>query len=198
MDMKESELSPPFRLAITYARRDLRDAFALILKFDNRIADIVGRITEPMIGQMKIAWWYDAIGREATLRPSGEPILQELNKLDVDGVAVAMQQLLDAWGLLLAEDDWLPGTVQSFAQARSEAVFGSYVRWIGGDPDCAALGRQWAAADLSQRFLGRVEGDFPLIANLPRHRKWRPLTILALAANRPNGVRMIWHALTGR
>jgi 15-cis-phytoene synthase len=198
MNMKESELSPPLRLAISYARADLRDAFTLILKFDNRIADIVGRSTEPMIAQMKIAWWYDAIGRQADMRPAGEPILQELGTLDADGLTVALQQILDAWGLLLSEDDWLPETLQSFAEVRSDAVFGSYARWVGDNLDCIALGQQWALADLHQRFGRRVTGVLPQIINIPKDRKLRPLTILALAANNPNGIRMIWHALTGR
>ena len=54
MEVDNSELSPPLRLAIAYARADLRSAFALLLRFDERLSDIVGRVKEPMFAQMKI------------------------------------------------------------------------------------------------------------------------------------------------
>jgi len=46
------ELSPPARLAIAYAPRDLRSAFALLLQLDQRFAEILRNAREPMIARI--------------------------------------------------------------------------------------------------------------------------------------------------
>ena len=196
--MEESALAPPVRLAIAYARADLRDALSLLLRFDDRIAGIVGRSSEPMIAQMKIAWWHDAIAKTKDERPRGEPLLIELNAIESEDVAGAMRQILDAWGLLLAEEQWSQDTLATFANLRGEGIFGTYLRWIDENAG-SGLGRQWALDDLRQRFGSRVDMSFAKpLARLPSNRSLRPLTILMLAATAPAGFRMTWHALTGR
>ena len=193
------ELLPPQRLAVAYAHADLRPAFALLLAFDARLADIIERTREPMIAQMKFAWWYDAISRGAEARPKGEPMLLALNKLSVPRVDAAMQQLLDAWSLLLAVDDWSAEVVDRFASSRSAAIFGTYATWLAEDHDVSAMGLTWASVDLQRRFGARVPcpENGTRIALPPAH-KLRPLSILALSVTNPSAPRMIWHALTGR
>ncbi len=199
MKVDESDLAPPVRLAIAYARPDLRGAFSLLLRFDDRIAGIVGRSTEPMIAQMKIAWWYDAIAKAEDDRPKGEPLLIEVNEIGGYEVVGAMQSLLDAWGLLLAEDQWSAKTLDAFAQGRADGIFRTYARWVGDDTAVAELGKQWAIEDLRLRFGNRVDaGSAHAPQRLPMTRRLRPLTILALAVTSPTGFRMMWHALTGR
>lgn len=198
MKVEESALAPPVRLAIAYARADLRDALSLLLRFDDRIAGVVGRSSEPIIGQMKIAWWHDAIAKTRENRPRGEPLLIELNEIENEDVAGAMRQILGAWELLLAEEQWSPETLATFAEMRGEGLFGTYLRWIGENAG-AGLARQWALDDLRQRFGSRVDMSFAQPPEtLPLMRSLRPLTILALAATAPAGFRMTWHALTGR
>lgn len=199
MKSEESALSPPARLAIAYARPDLRMAFSLLLRFDDRIAGIVGRGTEPMIAQMKIAWWHDAIAAARDDRPKGEPLLIELNHIDNDTLNEAMQRLLDAWGLLLAHDQWTSEVLAGFAKARGRAVFDTYRRWIDDGAVAEDIGNRWAIDDLRLKFGSRVGASAtPTSQRLPNRRSLRPLTILALAATEPAGFRMTWHALTGR
>jgi 15-cis-phytoene synthase len=199
MDTVKLELLPPQRLAVAYARSDLRSAFTLLLAFDARLADIVGRASEPIIAQMKLAWWYDAIARDPVARPKGEPILQALGEVATPSLEEAMKQLLDAWGMLLAADDWTVDVLAQFADARSSAVFGTYATWVGCDADIAGAGEAWSLADLRQRFgeRGGITADGVTSARAIS-RKLRPLSILALSVTRPSGVRMVWHALTGR
>lgn len=194
-------LSPPIRLAIAYAPGNLRAAFTLLLSFDQRLADIVGRSTEPMIAQMKIAWWHDALASEPALRPQGEPTFQALQILDMPEVEEAMVRLLDAWGQLLVTDDWDAEILSAFAKDRSTGVFGAYARLSGcfdDVTDVSAAGEIWALADLRLRFGEKIRfggsPKFPVI----KTRRLRPLSILAYSVNHPSGVRMIWHALTGR
>ncbi|MFM2237345.1 MAG: hypothetical protein RL209_1379, partial [Pseudomonadota bacterium] len=75
------ELYPPAQLAIAYAPRDLRSAFALLLQVDQRFAEILRNAREPMIAQIKMAWWREALSSTAEARPKGEPLLQALNQL---------------------------------------------------------------------------------------------------------------------
>ena len=199
MDPSNFELSPPQRLAVAYSMSEFRAAFALLLAFDERLGDIVVRANEPMIAQMKFAWWYDAIASDPAVRSKGEPMLRELSEVLIPGMAAAMQQLLDAWSLLLASDIWSADLIGRFANYRSTAIFGSYAGWLGFDHDVCAMGVSWASADLRQRFGAKV----PHLQNgtklaLQTTRKLRPLSILALSVANPSAGKMLWHALTGR
>lgn len=202
MKPNSSTLSPPTRLAIAYARVDLRAAWAMLLAFDDRLAGVVGRSSEPIFAQMKIAWWQDVFAKPAALRPPGEPLLAELQRLDdagqTAGVIPAMQLLLDAWGMLAAQEDWASGTLHEFAEARSSAVFGTYANWIASGDCVPELGQRWAVDDLAARF-DKVLGDRQAARPCRMSRRLRPLSILALSV-RPDvsGARVVWHALTGR
>ncbi len=199
MNHHKFELSPPQRLAVAYARADLRPALALLLAFDARLADVVGGSSEPMIAQMKLAWWYDAIAREKTSRPNGEPMLQALSAIGLPLLDDAMTQLLDAWSVLLAHDDWSRPIIADFAATRSKAVFGTYSTWIESDHDIGQTAETWAVADLQRRFGDRAGvASHTMALPLLNKRALRPLSILALSVNSSSGIRIIWHALTGR
>jgi 15-cis-phytoene synthase len=193
------DLLPFARLAVVYARRDLRAPLSLLLGFDQRLSEMVQRASEPMIAQMKIAWWHDAMKREPAARPKGEPVFAILQALETPGLDTAMGRLLDAWDILLAADTWDAAVLQSFAEARSAAIFGSYAHWVSSDHDVTAMGQAWAVADLEQRFGARVlQGSEPPCCPIHGERRLRPLSILAMAVRQPPAFRMIWHALTGR
>lgn len=192
------ELSPPMRLAVAYARADLRKPWALLLAFDARLADIIGRASEPMIAQMKLAWWQDAISREPALRPKGEPVFQALNVIALPEVEAAMGHLLDGWGRLLAADDWDSDVLAAFATDRARGIFGAYARLAGSADDAIDMGKAWALSDLGRRFGPRVLTEPLTEVALPTTRQLRPLSILAYSVTGPSGIGMMWHALTGR
>ncbi len=199
MPTDDFEHSPVSRLAVAYAPANVRAALSLLLSFDDRLSDIVGRASEPMIAQMKLAWWSDAILREPAARPRGEPIFQVLSELSVADVDAAMLQLLDAWGLLLSVDDWTQDILERFGRQRSAAIFGSYAKWVRSDEDVLAMGEAWALSDLQGRFGARVTYRPSVVKPIERTtRRLRSLSILAYSAANPSGIGMIWHALTGR
>jgi phytoene synthase len=160
-----------------------------LLAFDARLALLVSTASEPMIGQLKLAWWRDAIAMQPDMRPKGEPLLRQLAVLDKPDVGLAMSQLVDAWETLLVAED-SAAALAAFAKERGAAIFGSYAVWVGSDVDVKALGAIWAVADLT----GDVAQGSPKIYE----RKLRPLTILALSVRDVSGPRLLWHALTGR
>jgi 15-cis-phytoene synthase len=195
----ESGLPPPARLAVAYAPHPFRGAFSLLLRFDARFASVVGKASEPMIGQMKLAWWRDALLRPSGARPKGEPLLSELGEFESQITASMVEQLVSAWEILLAEDQWSPETLNKFAGLRGSAIFETYADMVGVQYDVSSLGAAWAAEDLRMQFGTRVPQLPPRAARPnPRARLLRPLTILAMSVRGVSGPRLIWHALTGR
>jgi 15-cis-phytoene synthase len=194
----DDDLSPPVRLAIAYAPQRAKAAFALLLRFDARFAGIIANASEPLIAQMKIAWWRDAIMASVGARPKGEPLLSSLFELDDPAINQAIVRLADAWESLVGEDQWPAATVDSFAQMRGQAVFQAYATLSGQLELPAELAARWAADDLRQRFGDTVKEIARANVSLPKDRIFRPMTILAMSVRGVSGPRLIWHALTGR
>lgn len=194
-------LSPPIRLSLVYCPAKLRVGFALLMRFDERIAEIALKQGEPMVVQLKLAWWRDALTMDAGKRPRGEPLLAELSQIEGEGhwpeLAEAMRELLDAWGLLLANETWSDGVLRDYARQRGQAIFGAYLKWAGL-PSRVATGERWALDDLAMRTGQPLPCSAPGEANLPRS-----LSILAMAAGQGHnpggfsGIRLILHGLTG-
>ena len=198
MNAIPSQLPPPANLAVAYTPVAFRAAFTLLLQLDMRFADIVRKAREPMIAQIKLAWWRDAFAAEPALRPKGEPLLQALCACGDVISPSALEDLVSAWELLLGEDAWAAQDVEAHAALRGDAVFGSYAAWIGEGCDVRSLSQQWALDALRLEFPSKFVAciNQPLPA-LPKGRKLRPLSILAMSVRNVTGFRLIGHALTG-
>ncbi|WP_397577783.1 hypothetical protein [Sphingorhabdus sp.] len=191
-------LLPPANLAVAYTPVAFRPAFTLLLQLDMRFADIVRKAREPMIAQIKLAWWRDAFATEPVLRPKGEPLLQSLGACGDLISPSALEDLVSAWELMLGEDEWAAQDVEAHAALRGRAIFGSYAAWSGEGCDVSSLSHRWAHDALSAEFPSKlsVPNNQPLPA-LPKGRKLRPLSILAMSVRKVTGFRLICHALTG-
>jgi phytoene synthase len=198
MNDTASELPPPANLAVAYTPVAFRPAFTLLLQLDMRFADIVRKAREPMIAQIKLAWWRDAFATEPALRPKGEPLLQSLGACGGVISPSALQDLVSAWELMLGEGEWAAQDVEKHAALRGGATFGSYAAWIGDRCDITALSHQWARDALRLEFPSKcvARNNQPLPA-LPKGRKLRPLSILAMSVRKVTGLRLMGHALTG-
>jgi phytoene synthase len=193
-----SQLPPPANLAVAYTPVAFRPAFALLLQLDMRFADIVRKAREPMIAQIKLAWWRDAFAAEPALRPKGEPLLQVLGACGNVILPSALEDLVSAWELMLGEGEWAAQDIEAHAALRSRAIFGSYAVWIGEGCDVSALSHQWAHDALRAEFPSKfVAIDNQTLPALPKGRKLRPLSILAMSVRNVSGLRLIGHALTG-
>jgi len=198
MNSTASELPPPANLSVAYTPVAFRPAFTLLLQLDARFADIVRKAREPMIAQIKLAWWRDAFVAEPALRPKGEPLLQALCACGDVISPSALEDLVSAWELLLGEEGWAAQDVEKHAALRGAAIFGSYAAWMGEGCDVSALSQQWALDSLNLEFPSKIVAlrNQPLPA-LPKGRKLRPLSILAMSVRNVSGLRLIGHALTG-
>ena len=198
MNETSLHLPPPANLAVAYTPVAFRAAFSVLLQLDARFADIVRKAREPMIAQIKLAWWRDAFAAEPALRPKGEPLLQALGACGDVFPPSALEDLVSAWELLLGEGEWAAQDVEKHAALRGRAIFGSYAAWIGEGCDVSALSHQWALDGLRAEFPSKFVAfsNQPLPA-LPKGRKLRPLSILAMSVRKVTGLRLIGHALTG-
>ena len=191
------ELAPPARLAIAYAPSDVRSAFALLLQIDNRFAEILRNAREPMIAQIKMAWWREAFASAADARPKGEPLLQALNEAGDRIPLCALEALASAWEQLLGSEKFSQEAIDLHAELRAEAIFLTYAGWVGSVQDVRPIGRSWALEALRMAFPERVAGCNMPSAPLPKARALRPLSILTMSVRTVSGPRFILHALTG-
>ena len=198
MNDTASQLTPPANLAVAYTPVAFQPAFTLLLQLDMRFADIVRKAREPMIAQIKLAWWRDAFAAEPALRPKGEPLLQALCACGDVISPSALEDLVSAWELLLGEDEWAAQDVEAHAALRGRTIFGSYAAWAGEGCDISSLSHQWALDALRVEFPSKfVAFDNQPLPALPKGRKLRPLSILAMSVRKVTGFRLIGHALTG-
>lgn len=199
------------RLALAYASPDGRGLLEFMLLLDRRLGSILVRTNEPLIGQMRMAWWRDVIAKEAGARPSGEPLIARLNMLEAEMgqpmLRPAMVRLLDAWETVIADRDWDANRLIKMSRERGEAIFSPYAERIGNTPQDRLdyWTTRWAVADLqifcpdpdlrneiASRNAVATSGRLP--------RKFRSASIMAHAAEGQGGfggLKLLWHALTG-
>jgi len=160
-----AELSPPLRLAAAYAPAASRTAWVGFLALDERLGRVAQRGGEPMLAQLRLAWWRDRLGESPDRWPVGEPLLALLRAWHAELPALAA--LVDGWEATLAD----PAEVNSSALA--DARIGAMLalgRLIGApdppDPIRAAASR-WVTAGLGPRVrLSRAMRPLAILAEL--------------------------------
>ena len=174
------ELAPPLRLAAAYAPGRARGLWTALLLLDSRLGRAALRASEPLVGQLRLAWWRDRFRSSAATWPEGEPLLAELAAWD--GERPALEGLVDGWERLVGGDPD-PSDIAELAGARAEAVL-ALARLLGcaARMDAvAAMARYWALADLAHTLGSNEARDLAAAAEtraarLPR--ALRPLIIL--------------------
>ena len=205
-------------LLISYAPEPARAGIRALLALDETLGNIVRSTREPIVGQMRLTWWHQALTALDTAPPPAEPVLQALAASVVPKVAgTRLAAMIDGWEALLEPvlDD---AAIDLFAQMRGGALFDVMARLCGvDDPRVAVAGQGWALADLSRRIsdpllaatIGQralVRLDAALVGTWPRAaRALGALALLAradlqgIAAASPKRIgRILIHRLTGR
>jgi phytoene synthase len=182
------------RLALAYAPGWTKTAMLGLFALDETLAGLVRATREPMLGQLRLAWWREALARPAPQRPQGEPVL---TALDAWGDrAAALHCLVDGWEALLGEAPLPQANLSVFAAARGEAC--AQLAHVAGEgareADARRAGQEWALAELATRLSDPDERD--RVLDLIRASDWRaiglpralrPLTILHGLALRARG-----------
>lgn len=186
------ELPLPQRLALSYAPRAARDPWLAFLLFDARLAGFVAQASEPMLAQMRIAWWRDVLRKPPGERPRGEPLLAALGQA-FPGQEAKLIACADGWERLVADPPLNPGAIDEFAAGRASGLLAvaHACGFEARDEIVWAAGRRWALADLAAHsadareraeMFERAGTAVPPAGALPR--AMRPLAVLDALARR--------------
>ena len=206
-------------MAISYAPASARPALEALLALDTALGAVVRSTREPMLGQIRLTWWHDALEALDLRPPPAEPVLTALTaEVLPRGVTGArLAAMTEGWQALLVEplDD---EAMARFADARGGVLFGTAAVVLGGAAEpVEQAGEGWALADLRANLSSAPLAEQAARAAEERlgrafHHRWsravRPLGAMALLARAdlagvapgsPRRVaRLLRHRLTGR
>ena len=143
--------SPLARLLCAYVPPIQRLQHRLLWAFDERLADIVRSTTQPMIGQMRIAWWDEVLAASAAGEPgakgAGDPLVDALRAAGLAG-RPGLARMLDGWEALL-DTPIGDEALLLFARARGGGLFAALSTGASDDGALEAAGSLWALWDLA-------------------------------------------------
>lgn len=178
------ELPPPQRLALAYATRATRAAWETLFVLDARLGAVVLGAREPMLAQIRLAWWRERLAQPPADWPSGEPLLSRLAEWGSDPLG-RLVELVDGWEGLLGDDPLDASVVESFVGGREQAVAALAAHCGVELAQSAFAARSWAIGDLAARWPGAAvtEAGQALAHGPPRlPRALRPLAVLDVLA----------------
>ncbi len=212
-------------LATLYAPAAVRPALFALHALDLELAAVVATTTEAMLGEIRLAWWREALSRLDTAPPPPQPTLAALGRhaLPLGVTGRALEPLEDGFLSLLLEERLAGKTLDDHLDRRGGTLFGACATALGvAQASAQVLGRVWALGQLVRpgaRAPPVDPDDARRIAAiaLPAHLvpALRPLAALADFAvadiaralgDRPLGVpgsagrqaRLAWRVATGR
>src|SRR5687767_8955799 len=100
------ELDPERKLALVYVSAARRGALEALWRLDVALGAVLATGTEPMISQIRFAWWRESLEKLDRERPPAEPILEALAREVVPaGVAGAeLAAMEEGWSVLTAPE----------------------------------------------------------------------------------------------
>jgi phytoene synthase len=176
---------------------------------------------EPLISQIKLAWWREALEKLDREPAPAEPVLRALGQHVLPrGVAGAeLAGMEQGWALLLTPDPLTAEQLATYANRRGGVLFRCTAAALGisSAEEIEAGGEAWALADLARHSgsevdaLAALEGVRARATSFRWPSRLRPLGMLAQLAQRdsrgppweeqgapPRMLRMVRHRLTGR
>jgi phytoene synthase len=131
-----------------------------LVELDRRLAALVARANEPLLAQMRLAWWREQLGQDGGDVLAGEPLLAQIAAQWGAG-APRLAALVDGWESLLGEAPLPVEAIDAFAAGRG-ASLAAFAELVGASRDSAgarAAGHGWALADFAWRTSDSRERD---------------------------------------
>lgn len=188
-------LDPIIRLFSAYAGSHVA-RHRLLWAFDARLGQIVRTTTEPMIGQMRIAWWEDVLSDESRTKGRGEPLLAALRDAEL-AAQPGLGAMLDGWEALLGASAPDEIALRAFGVGRGGGLFQAQSDERQPPETLIQAGAVWALWDLSGRAGSAAEAACAIavaqtflksgnlrdgVGSWPR--RWRPMRLaFGLAAH---------------
>ncbi|HZG08409.1 MAG TPA: squalene/phytoene synthase family protein [Allosphingosinicella sp.] len=218
-----AELDRDRFLALSYVRSSVRPALEALWRLDAALGAVLTSGREPLISQIKLAWWRDALEALDTGSTPFEPALQavaaHLLPRRISGSELA--PMPEGWTLLLTPDPMSADELSTYGARRGAVLFKASAKLLAGEEhsQLAAAGEAWALIDLARHSGSEADAQAALEAaraRLSPHRwprRLRPLGMLAVLAARDaeparprweeqgapgRMLRMLSHRFTGR
>lgn len=148
-------------LILTYAPADRRPALEALWMLDGALGSILRSTREPLVGQMRLTWWHDALtGLDSRPAPA-EPILAALKSsvLPKGVTGATLAEMASGWEMLLAQPLGEAELV-AHAGARGGGLFAAAAAVLGEEaPMVAGAGEGWALADVARNLSDRALAD---------------------------------------
>lgn len=146
-------------VALAWQPATSRAALGALFRLDARLRAAVLGAREPLLAQMRLAWWREQLTAGPGAAPGGEPLLALLSAA-WGGPTAPLAALVDGWEERLGEAPQEAGALERFAWGRGTAL-AAFARTIdpGGQDGSALAGRRWALAELAARAIEPTERD---------------------------------------
>lgn len=181
-------------LACLFAPQDARPHIYALYAFTQDAADVAGKVTQPLLGEMRLQWWIDALEAGAAesegtrAHPVADALIDTIDRFALprsEFVALAEAHILDLY------DDPTPTwtALEDYCRATESAPMRWAARILGADlhaPSARAFEDAGVALGLTRILRGFAEH--------PEQRKFLPEEAFAAAdgpeaANRPDDIR---------
>ncbi len=157
------------RLALAYATRGSRAPLTLLFALDQRLASIVRNSREPMLAQLRLAWWRESLAGGAAQGGRGaDPLLALVSHWS--GPLAPLAALADGWEGLTGSAPLPQSTFVQLAEARA----GAFAALAPGEPAASTahrMGLGWALVDIAAHLSDPRERETVLV--LARSQNWR-------------------------
>lgn len=170
---------PDRLLSLAYAGAIARPRLELVYALDEALADVLRQVREPMIAQIRLAWWRDQLDALATGDASSpEPLLLQIGTIFASPEVAVLCDLPSAWEHLL-QDPLGKEAVVHFAELR-----GSVLASVFNSPALTKPLMFWAMSDFAfhcsdPALAGRVADSATHYAPGPLKRLPRAVRVLA-------------------
>jgi len=142
---------PECRLALAYVPANQRAAMTALWALDELLSGILRGGRAPIVSQMRLTWWHDALTRVDTALAPAQPVLEAISR-DVLPHGVTGAQLavmIEGWEALLDEGALGDVALAQYATARGRVLFAAMGHLLGVSDDAiGAAGEGWALVDL--------------------------------------------------
>ena len=161
-------MPPVLRLALAYAPEPSRGHLLAFFALDARLAGIVRSSREPMLAQLRLAWWREQLCLEQLPVDAKDPLLAALK--DWPAPRETLAALADGWEAMTGPAPLPASAFGQLAASRAAAMAA-----LGStQAECEAalrMGRNWALADIAAHLSDPRERETAL--KLAQEQDWR-------------------------
>lgn len=150
-------------LAISHTGLSVRRELEVFFALDARLGHQVAQASEPLLGQIRLAWWREQLSLPPAQRAQGDPLLDAIEEVWA-GDAGRLVALVDAWEELLGEAPLPVDGVARFAAGRATpiTVLAEKAGRAELADDAKRAGECWALVDLAWKTSDPIEREAAL------------------------------------